>query len=302
MSKQTNDFQQLIAMVVELLEGGEVVESREFPDPDTGVPREVDVYALVEGKANGEDIRIAVECVDRSKPMGAPWVEAMYGKHSRLQVADIVLLVSSKGFYRPGELKARKFGYKTISPAISPVRLARAVGVENHRMGAKAATFSYRDCTVTVGVPGVFVDEGNFLRADGSELIQAGEYYMRAGMEQKGGMDAFVSEESTNDGWDVSVADPVWNGEALHVKIRCDDGQVIVTPAQVVSFKAKYSSTNWGHFEQTRQGDFDGVKFGTGDSTIGGEAARMVVVEDGVGNQKSMVKFQYTPGTDHIGS
>jgi len=35
MPKQTNDFQQLIAMVVELLEDGAVVEeSREFPDPD----------------------------------------------------------------------------------------------------------------------------------------------------------------------------------------------------------------------------------------------------------------------------
>ena len=52
MPKQTNDFQQLIAMVVELLEDGAVVEeSREFPDPDTGVMREVDVYALIRGKA-----------------------------------------------------------------------------------------------------------------------------------------------------------------------------------------------------------------------------------------------------------
>jgi hypothetical protein len=42
MPKQTNDFQQLTAMVVELLEDGAVVEeSREFHDPDTGVMREV---------------------------------------------------------------------------------------------------------------------------------------------------------------------------------------------------------------------------------------------------------------------
>ena len=68
MSKQTNDFQQLIAMVVELLEDGMIVEeSKEFPDPDTGVMREVDVYALIQGKANGRQITIAVECVDRKR-------------------------------------------------------------------------------------------------------------------------------------------------------------------------------------------------------------------------------------------
>ena len=117
MSKQTNDFQQLIAMVVELLEDGMIVEeSKEFPDPDTGVMREVDVYALIQGKANGRQITIAVECVDRKRKRDAPWVEMIYGKHSRLQVADVVLLVSSSGFYRPAELKARKFGYKTIHP------------------------------------------------------------------------------------------------------------------------------------------------------------------------------------------
>ena len=105
MPKRTNDFQQLIAMVVELLEDGAVAEeSREFPDPDTGVMREVDVYALVRGKANGQQIAIAVECVDRSRQMDVTWVEGIYGKHSILQVADVVLLVSAKGFYHSAEV------------------------------------------------------------------------------------------------------------------------------------------------------------------------------------------------------
>ena len=98
MPKQTNAFQQLIAMVVELLEDGAVVEeSKLFPDPDTGVHREVDVYALVRGKVNQQEITIAVECVDRSRPMDVTWVEGMYGKHSVLQIADVVLLVSGEG-------------------------------------------------------------------------------------------------------------------------------------------------------------------------------------------------------------
>ena len=96
-------------MVVELLEDGTVVEeSREFPDPDTGVMREVDVYALIRGKAGGREIAVAVEGVDRSRKMDVTWVEGMFGKHSVLQVADVVLLVSAKGFYHSAAVKATR--------------------------------------------------------------------------------------------------------------------------------------------------------------------------------------------------
>jgi hypothetical protein len=34
----------------------------------------------------------------------------IYGKHSEFKVADVVLLVSSSGFYHSAEVKARNFG------------------------------------------------------------------------------------------------------------------------------------------------------------------------------------------------
>jgi hypothetical protein len=299
MSKQTNDFQQLIAMVVELLEGGVVEESKEFEDPDTGSPREVDVYALVRGKANGQDIRIAVDCVDRSKKMGAPWVEGIWGKHDRLQVADIVLLVSSKGFFRPAEKLARRLGYKTITPAIAPMRLARTLGLaDNAHMSVKVTTILRGDVTINVGVPGEYVDDGHFRRADDSELVTVGDFRAKVLVDEVGMSTLFMSAEATDSERTVKVSDPVYDGEALHVRLRRSDGQLILAPVNFVQFTAKVSSTNRADLAQSELGDFDGVPFGTGVSTIGGHQARMVVTEDADGNWKALTKFQHEVPTD----
>src|ERR1700687_4907721 len=110
MPKRTNPFQQLIAMVVELLENGEeVTESVEFPDPDTGEPREVDIV-IVRGKLGGKQVQIGIECIDYEQKATTPWVEMQYGKHSRLQATDFVLLVSDSGFTGPARVKAKSFG------------------------------------------------------------------------------------------------------------------------------------------------------------------------------------------------
>jgi len=64
MPKRTNPFQQLIAMVVELLENGSVVtESVEYRDPAANNLREVDI-TVVRGQLGGKPVRIGIECTD----------------------------------------------------------------------------------------------------------------------------------------------------------------------------------------------------------------------------------------------
>ena len=110
----------------------------------------------------------------------------IYGKHSRLQVADVVLLVSSSGFYRPAELKARKFGYKTIHPAISEKRLARAI-FGSPQMGMNIGDVRLVGVRVTASAPGLTddfrvlhddLDQCPYLRADGVELVRANKFAM----------------------------------------------------------------------------------------------------------------------------
>ncbi|MBF9349269.1 hypothetical protein [Mycobacteroides chelonae] len=299
MPPQTNDFQQLIAQIIELLEDPVIIEeSKLFPDPDTGQDREVDVYALVRGKVDHREITIAVECVARSRKMDVGWVEQMYGKYSVLKVADVVLLVSKKGFYHTAEVKARKFGYKTITPVISPLKLKRTLGLDGeHRFGVQMATFSYRDVFIDVGVAGEFIADEWYYRADRSQLVKAGDFLLNAALGPRGGPMAFAGQENLTTTWPVEVPNPIHENEALHAWIQIDSGEKVLARVQAVRFTAWWSSTNAGMFSQTEQVEFDGVTIGTGVDTIAGQQARMVVTNDDQGNWKSLTKFQYAMHT-----
>ena len=302
MSKQTNPFQQLIAMVVELLEDGAIVEeSKLFEDPDTGVPREVDVYALIRGKVNQRETTIAVECVDRSKPMDAPWVEMIYGKHSRLNAADHVLLVSSKGFYRPAKIKAEKFGYKTITPTIAPKELEATLGLANDfKMSAKMMLWEFDSTRIRFGMPPVlgyrWDNEPQFVRADGTDLVALAEYQGDALLQEliARGMGAFVAAEASNyTPRVISVSSPAFAGEPLHVFARSPTGRIVIDTVEWLSFTARGEASDRADFEQTDIGDFDGHPIGTGVSTLDGKPGRMVVTETADGGMKALGRWQY---------
>jgi hypothetical protein len=220
----------------------------------------------------------------------------MYGKHSVLQVADVVLLVSSSGFYHSAEVKAKKFGYRTISPAISPIELGKALGIAgDFRMGAKIGTWSFHSTTLETPTRGQLVDDGYFRRVDGSELIKLSEYQMRALTQHildTEGPAKIMAAEASVSAYDLDLADPTHEGEPLYVNVVTEDQTTVLTPVIRLSFNAKGESTNWGHFVQTEQGNFDGAQFATGASTIGGSPARMVVAEAN-GAWKAMARWQY---------
>jgi hypothetical protein len=305
MSKQTNDFQQLIALVVGLLEDAVVIEeSKEFPDPDTGVPREVDVYVLVRGKFNGEPITIAVECVDRARKMDAPWVEGIYGKHSVLQVADIVLLVSKKGFYRPAILKAKRFGYKTITPSISPMKLSRTIGLAaGFKMVTRVAMVHHGETKMNAEVPEwaagyEWVDgEDHFYGSDGSPLVKLDDFKHRALMNDMASDTATPFLADSPPGVSMrsfNLVAPTFSGERIHARLRSPDGETtIYVPIKDMNLTASVDATNLAKMSQTELGEFDGNEFGTGTSVIDGKPARMVVTELPDGGYKAMARFQY---------
>jgi hypothetical protein len=113
MPKRGNPFQSLVrALHEQKPSGARVRESVELVDRVTGSSREVDV--VVDLDLHGHSLTISVECVDRRRPAGAPWVEQMIEKHADLPT-DKLILVSASGFSRGGLAKATAKGADAVS-------------------------------------------------------------------------------------------------------------------------------------------------------------------------------------------
>ena len=299
MSKQTNDFQQLITMIMELLVDGEVVESKMFPDPDTGEDREVDIYALIRGSLpDGRQVSIAVECIDWARKADAPWVEKMYGKHCRLQAADIVLLVSKSGFFTPAEKKAKAFGFHTIHPNISPKTLSKRIGLAgDFQVGFKMMTVEFGEMNFQLAAPAAWDNDEYFRRNDGSELLKQGEFMSAALFESfkdvNGDIAGWWASAGSETEQTVTVDDPHHAGEPLHVRATGADGEAFIVRVKTFTFTARISSTDTAGIEQTERGTFGGLGFGTGKTTFEGEPARMVVAEDSIGGWTAATKWHY---------
>ncbi|MDT5142009.1 MAG: hypothetical protein QOE52_4761 [Mycobacterium sp.] len=225
MPKRTNPFQQLIAMVVELLENGSVVtESVEYPDPVAKNPREVDI-TVVRGDVGGRAVRIGVECTDLGRRATQPWVEMQYGKHSRLKVVDFVILVCDSGFSKTARAVAEDLGYLAIHPNIAKSELAVVLNkrfgmsVKMTEMQLTAAHFTFSGEGVTDKFrPTSDGDELMFLRHDGSVLVQAREFEKLAIVEElKNDLPNMLSDNASDRNVSVQMPSPRYYGERFYV-------------------------------------------------------------------------------------
>jgi len=114
MPKRTNDFQKLIKFIYDRIspEGGKVTESEMVFDKKAKILREVDI--LVNQEVAGHEIRIVVECRDRSRSESVEWVDALIGKTHSLDVHKVVA-VSSEGFSSSAIEKATAHGIDALT-------------------------------------------------------------------------------------------------------------------------------------------------------------------------------------------
>jgi len=105
MPKRTNEFQRLVKTIYERMAspGDLVTESARLKERDAKTEREVDI--LLEKKMFGAQIRIAVECRDRSHKDDVTWIDGLIGKYKDLDV-DRKFAVSSSGFSLAAQNKA----------------------------------------------------------------------------------------------------------------------------------------------------------------------------------------------------
>src|SRR4051794_4442127 len=115
MPARSNEFQAAVYLIKKHLAPDAVVtESRLFPDPENGDPREVDI--TIETQVGGHSIIIGFECIDHKRPATVDWVEKMHGKHLELPTHSVVL-VSRSGFRPLALAKARRFNMETVTPS-----------------------------------------------------------------------------------------------------------------------------------------------------------------------------------------
>ena len=114
MPKRTNEFQQLVAYIYSKIApmGGKVTESAELSEDGSVTKREIDI--LIEHRVAGVEIKIAIECRDRSRDETVEWIDSLVGKYSRLRVNKVVA-VSSSGFSNEAQRKASTHGIDTIT-------------------------------------------------------------------------------------------------------------------------------------------------------------------------------------------
>jgi len=94
MSEQSDEIEQMITRVHELLEGqdADVMWDQKIPDPDNPKqPRQIDILIR---KGN---LLTLVECRIHKEKQNVKWIEELIGRRVSLN-ADVVIAVSASGF------------------------------------------------------------------------------------------------------------------------------------------------------------------------------------------------------------
>ena len=156
MKNDGRDLQRLIRVIEEARAAGTniAIQSPQFfKDKVTGKRREHDVVLTI--KHDHHELIVAIECRDRSRPVGVGEVEVFHNKCSDTGV-NSGIIVSSKGFRRTAREKAAHYGIRCLTldevEAFSwinvllcvHIRSITAIGI-HIRIGAKTNTWNTQD-------------------------------------------------------------------------------------------------------------------------------------------------------------
>jgi hypothetical protein len=108
--KKGKTFEKLVAQLEKSLSGSKSITFKapeKLRDKVTGQLREHDIILYYENKHHS--FKIAIECRDRSRPIGVNQIESFFSKCNDTQI-DQGIMVSAKGFYNTAIKKAKSYG------------------------------------------------------------------------------------------------------------------------------------------------------------------------------------------------
>lgn len=308
---RSNDFQELITLLTQVLGAEAATPSQMLTDTVTGEPREVDI--CVTGKVAGHEVLIGIECRAWKTPQSVTWVEEMYGKHSHLPTSKLVL-VSKSGFTKAALKFAEFHGIKAITPAeVTPGFVGEVV---NNLTSVWAKRFDFTPEKLTlIFDPPITYEDGyvadrteafgalQIYRANGIAFCTAADYVhqrmQNVNLNQDSFRDATGVEThftSVDEGIDVG-------GEPLYIVSRENDQPPDthhrITRAEITGkLRAFVTEVALTH------GEYDGTPYSTGVEVLGDQTFHWVVTE---GNEGPRVGSRVLPvgkttgGKSHVG-
>jgi len=111
--KPGSAFEALIANIQRCVQKRAIIETnKRVKDVDTGKLRQIDMsLRLSDGPT---EFFAIIEVRDRSRPVGAPYIEEISGKQRSVR-ADAAFIVSRSGFAKPALIKAEKYGIRVLT-------------------------------------------------------------------------------------------------------------------------------------------------------------------------------------------
>lgn len=115
MPQRTNPFQSLMTQIHAALHGkkAKVEESAMVYNYDSETETEIDI--LIKFEMGGNTYQTAIECQDRSRPVGPPWISELKAKREGCRLNKIIA-IHSRGFTQPAKTLAEKYGIETLTP------------------------------------------------------------------------------------------------------------------------------------------------------------------------------------------
>jgi hypothetical protein len=283
---RTNEFQDLITVLTQVLGEERATPSAMLIDAVTGQPREVDI--CVRGELAGHEVLIGIECRAWKAPQSVTWVEEMYGKHSHLPTSKHVL-VSKSGFTKSALRFAAFHNIKAIVPGEVTSDFVGEIVNNLSSLWAKRFDFTTEKMTIVFEPPIKYADgyeadrmeafnDLHIQLADGTVVCTAGDLMQSRLQNVDLDQPAFRDATGEENGFTSVDEYPHLDGKPLYL-MSGDEGQPPDTLRKIVrveingTLKAVVAEVPLTH------GDYDGVPYSTGTGVLGDQSMHWVVTE-----------------------
>lgn len=308
MSAQSNPFQRLVAMLTELIgdEAAEVVEPWITRDPVSGQEREVDVVAVQ--PVAGHEVRVGIECRDRTDTPDVRWVEEAITKFDRLHI-NLGVLVSASGFSEPARKVAAAAGLKTITPGeVNPEFVGKIV---NNLNQVEAKRLDFRPTGMRLWVATKVGDTNDefdvdmdddkdhaLSLADGQpvmtpidSVMTIKNYRELVMLHLNQNHPAMQNAVPGANEFTITLTDPAWGGDQIHLLHLSSREPRRITKV-VITGEATVFARNMG----LTHGDYDGTSYSTGAAELGEAMYEFATIESP--GEVARTTYKRTPPTE----
>ncbi|OHT48878.1 hypothetical protein BKG59_19470 [Mycobacteroides chelonae] len=294
MPGRTNDFQELITLLVQILGEDRATPSAMVRSTVPGVgKREIDIR--VEAEVDGVPFYIGIEAsASKSRRKSVEWVERMRGKHEHLSTSKLVL-VSSSGFTKGALALAHHHGIVAITPGVVTDGFVGDVVNKLASLRTGVLTIAAETITLHIDPPigkvatvPIPIETAAKIAVHGPDSVclcgldALIEHWVREKIDPSG-VNMRDLENAKRDVFTLTQSGPIINGVPIYVigDVIGDDSDTSTTLRKITQFEiAGRFELSWIEME-LEHGHFVGTNFSHGTAVLDGNKFHWAIVEDG---------------------